>query len=141
MEKLCRTCHALKPLEEYHKHKTSKDGRESQCKTCRNKQIMKTRKLRYSKSASFRESKRNETLRKLYGITVDDYEEMFKRQGGVCAICHQPETGNIRMAVDHCHASGKVRGLLCKNCNTALGNLKDSIEILTNAITYLQENN
>ena len=141
MEKICRTCHALKPLEEYHKQKTTKDGRESQCKTCRNEQIAKTRKLRYSKSAKFRESKRSESLRKLYGITIDDYEEMFKRQGGVCAICRQPETGNIRMAVDHCHASGKVRGLLCKNCNTALGNLKDSIEILTNAITYLHENN
>lgn len=65
---------------------------------------------------------------------------MLTSQGGTCAICHGTATVG-RLAVDHCHLTGKVRGLLCTNCNTALGKLKDSKELLLNAINYLEVNN
>ena len=75
---------------------------------------------------------------KKYGITLDQYQMMLESQKDVCAICKNPETifqGNL--AVDHCHATGKVRGLLCSKCNTTLGKVKDSVEILQAAIDYL----
>jgi hypothetical protein len=83
---------------------------------------------------------------KRFGMTVDDYITLEKSQNGVCAICKNPEQNKNRLSVDHNHACcpgtttcGKcVRGLLCSNCNTFLGNAKDSIDILKNAITYLQ---
>jgi len=69
---------------------------------------------------------------------------MLELQNGVCAICGQVEsdvnhkTQEVRgMAVDHCHDSGKIRGLLCRSCNTLLGNAKDNIDILKRAIDYL----
>ena len=79
-----------------------------------------------------------------YGITRDNYITMFKEQQGVCAICGDPETqvdkrsGSVRsLAVDHCHITNKVRGLLCTHCNHALGKLKDSTILLQRAIDYL----
>lgn len=89
-------------------------------------------------------SRRSHLLRN-YGITSEDYSAMFDSQNGVCKICNNPETeiehktGNIKgLAVDHCHDTGLVRGLLCSKCNTALGKFK-SIEILESALTYLKE--
>ena len=77
-----------------------------------------------------------------FNITIEDYEQMLKDQNNVCAICGQAETkvysGKvISLAVDHCHDTGAVRGLLCSKCNTALGGFNDSQEILEKAINYL----
>lgn len=82
-------------------------------------------------------------LRDSYGMTVMDYEFMLESQGGVCGICGDPEKSKINsrikaLAVDHDHATGKVRGLLCSACNLGLGKLKDSIAILELAQHYLQ---
>ncbi len=76
-------------------------------------------------------------LRK-YGISIDDFNEMFALQNGKCAICgkHQTEFKKI-LHIDHCHETNKFRGLLCSNCNTAIGLLKDDIENLRCAILYL----
>lgn len=87
---------------------------------------------------------RASALRRNYGITVDEYDEMLYKQNGVCKICGGIETssnkwGIKRLAVDHNHDTGKVRGLLCNNCNRGLGLLKDSTELLSNAIKYLKE--
>lgn len=84
----------------------------------------------------------NAMLVRKYGITIDDYEEMHVKQGGVCAICGQPETVKINgysynLSVDHCHDTGKVRGLLCSKCNLSLGGFNDAIDLLTKAINYL----
>lgn len=84
---------------------------------------------------------------KKYGLTMDDYMDMEKTQNGVCAICKNPETNKKRLSVDHdhscCPGSGScgkcIRGLLCSNCNTFLGNAKDNIEILKAAIEYLKK--
>ena len=90
---------------------------------------------------------RNIDLMKHYGITLQQYNDRLKNQNYVCAICKKPETVlNARssrvknLAVDHCHATGKIRGLLCTNCNRALGNLKDSFESANNLVAYLKDN-
>lgn len=84
-------------------------------------------------------------LKRQYGISAEEYYEILKTQNYVCAICKHPErnldkrTGQPRrLAVDHCHGSGKVRGLLCQRCNQGLGNFLDNEKSLQNAITYLR---
>jgi hypothetical protein len=78
---------------------------------------------------------------KKYGITPEDYDNMYNKQNGCCKICkiHQSDL-KIRLCVDHCHETGKVRGLLCKHCNTVLGMAKDNIDILEEAKQYLINN-
>jgi len=83
---------------------------------------------------------RNDQLRIKFGITLDQYNVMLANQNEVCAICKkQCQTGKY-LAVDHCHKTKKVRGLLCMNCNNGLGKFKDSTETLTRAIEYLIKN-
>ena len=77
-----------------------------------------------------------------YGISVDDYERRFRLQQAVCAICRRPETRRAggqtsRLAVDHDHAHGRVRGLLCYACNTGLGQFRDRPASLIRAAAYL----
>lgn len=88
---------------------------------------------------------RDAYLKKKYGISLEDYLRMEGEQAGKCAICGNPETGKdhrtkeVRnLAVDHCHETGKVRGLLCSKCNTAIGKFNDDINIIEKAIDYLK---
>jgi hypothetical protein len=83
-------------------------------------------------------------LKKLYGINLQWYEAQHAKQDGRCAICCEPETAQIRgktlsLAVDHCHETGEIRGLLCRACNNAIGALKHDQKLLRKAIDYLQE--
>lgn len=103
----------------------------------------------YMRAYRIREPRRfqNIALKKHYGITVEDYERMLAEQGGTCAICRRPERvhskrkGAVRgLAVDHCHNSKRVRGLLCTHCNAILGQAQDSIDVLRAAIAYLKKN-
>lgn len=78
-----------------------------------------------------------------FEISMQDYNNMLFAQGGVCAICKHPEThkrnGKVKaLAVDHCHKTGVIRGLLCCDCNTGIGKLKDDVNVLSNAIEYLR---
>lgn len=89
---------------------------------------------------------RGRELRRKYGITIGQYEEMNKAQGGRCAICnneedrHEHRTGNRRkLAVDHCHKTSMVRGLLCWDCNVTLGRVDESIERLRAMIAYIEK--
>ena len=84
---------------------------------------------------------KNKVLKYQYGITLDDYNQMFADQNGCCAICglHQSEFKKA-LHVDHCHTTDKVRGLLCAECNLGLGKFKDNIQTLENAIRYLTNN-
>lgn len=82
--------------------------------------------------------------RRKFGITLEEYDAQFARQGGLCAICGEPEsvvdrrTGEVRrLAVDHGHDDGRLRGLLCHHCNTGLGNFKDNPWLLVKAVGYL----
>ncbi len=81
---------------------------------------------------------RQQMLRK-YDLTEEEYEDMFIAQGRVCAICPNPPRPNRKLAVDHCHETGRVRGLLCERCNVGLGMFKDNETLLLNAIGYLQQ--
>lgn len=74
-----------------------------------------------------------------YGITVEQYELLLKRQKGVCAICRRPPKARARLSVDHDHKTKKVRGLLCLSCNFALGHFEDQLGWLKRALQYLQK--
>lgn len=86
-------------------------------------------------------------LRRRFGIDVEAYDAMMKQQGGACAICGKTEQGQVskrtgkphRLSVDHCHNSERVRGLLCVNCNRALGYFSDDTDRLNAAIAYLEK--
>lgn len=85
-------------------------------------------------------------LKKRFGITLVDYERMLENQKGVCKICQQPEMAIDRfsglpraLAVDHCHTTMKVRGLLCTTCNTAIGLLQEDQELFRKAAEYLTD--
>ncbi len=78
-------------------------------------------------------------MKRKFGIGLLEYEAMSKAQDGKCKLCGREErTKQRRLAIDHCHETLKVRGLLCHHCNTGLGNFKDDIELLRNAIAYLE---
>lgn len=85
---------------------------------------------------------KNQWTRNGLRITFADYERMLAAQGGVCALCRQPETvvqhGRVaRLSVDHDHRTGRVRGLLCRACNTTLGRFNDDPELFRRALDYL----
>lgn len=77
------------------------------------------------------------SLKYRYGLTPEDLLHMHELQNGVCAICFSLPKEGRNLDVDHCHETGKIRGLLCNNCNRGLGHLQDSKEILEKAISYL----
>jgi hypothetical protein len=84
-------------------------------------------------------------LKKTFGLSVEQFNAMLTKQNGVCAICEKPERAKSnarveirRLAVDHCHTTGKVRALLCSACNTALGGFKDDPELLRKAAAYIE---
>jgi len=90
------------------------------------------------------DKKRNNTLKSLFGITLIQYNDILSKQNGVCAICGKKETAFDKkqkvlrnLSVDHNHTTGKIRGLLCGNCNLLLGKANDNKQILINAIEYL----
>ena len=87
---------------------------------------------------------KNFKLKKAYGITLDQYNDMLSKQDGKCMICLVDNNGLYQnkkkaFAVDHCHTTGKIRGLLCGDCNSGIGLLKENIDLLNNAIKYLNK--
>ena len=82
---------------------------------------------------------RKHNLKSKYGITPEDYDRMLAEQGGRCKVCMTDEPGSRGIfVVDHCHETGKNRGLLCSKCNTAIGQLGDDVTMLERAIMYLK---
>lgn len=83
---------------------------------------------------------RNNTLKRKYGLTIPQWEELFESQGRACAICGETDVGaeNQKFHTDHCHSTNVVRGILCHSCNTGLGKFKDNVETLKAAIKYLE---
>jgi hypothetical protein len=86
---------------------------------------------------------KNRRLRRLYGITIEEYTQMFKKQKGVCAICSKEETskhqnGKVKvLSVDHNHITGEIRQLLCNNCNVAIGLIGDNLPLVKKITNYL----
>jgi hypothetical protein len=142
--KRCRACATHKPLSDFYSYRPypsrSAPRYDSRCKSCTHNGKTSTKpaipctKPRASGPRDTRET----WLRRRYKISVQTYNNMLQAQGGLCAICRQ-SSGNRNLHVDHCHETGKVRGLLCVSCNTGLGKLKDSPTVLRAAIEYLLE--
>lgn len=156
----CSKCNQTKELNLFPKDKNSKQGTRRECKVCHaknyhdNKERWNTvekrkvfrqqnlEKCRKQGSDWYRNNKqahKNSRLKRTYGITLDQYNQMIKDQNGQCAICKtdKPDGLGKQFNVDHCHKTGKVRELLCFSCNAFIGYSKENIESLKSAITYL----
>ena len=110
------------------------------CKKCA-REMKKVCYDRQKRNPDFQEKIRNRHLKRIYGITVDQYTEMLYNQNGRCKICGRIKNTDKRKAfmhVDHCHKTGKVRGVLCGQCNSMLGNANDDVSILYKAIEYIK---
>lgn len=107
--------------------------------TCRECVSLEGKALRLDEG--YRKHQLERRLRRKYGLTLADYEEMLAGQGGVCAICGTDDPGGRhgRFNIDHDHASGEVRGLLCTSCNHGLGKFQDSPDLLEEAAAYLRD--
>ena len=131
--KTCYACKKEKPVSEF--YRSNVNYYQKECKVCN-----KERKYRWHQTELGKLSSANTKLKRRFGITLDEFNEMYKNQSGKCLICDATESMlGHRLAVDHCHITGKIRGLLCKSCNVALGGFKDNIESLKKAIKYLEE--
>lgn len=159
--RICRKCSIEKPLESFRPH-TGRPGRRHGCRDCEalaqrvayaedpEKAKEATKKWSRENAAHLAAKKRvwraqnpgkheAHTRKTLYGITDAEYQTLVIAQKGLCAICGGPPTKNRRnLSVDHCHQTGKIRGLLCSNCNTAIGLFKDLPELLEKALLYLR---
>lgn len=116
----CVRCSLFKSPSEFHKSSTRSDGLRGVCKACR------------------RPEGRHNHLVKLYGLTLDEYDALWKAQGNGCAVCKQDKQVR-QFPVDHNHATDAVRGILCDQCNLALGLLKDDVSVLKSMISYLEQ--
>jgi hypothetical protein len=133
-------CERLLPLDAYPSSRgNNKDGRRSACEECFRPKARAQHKLRR------RAGTHRSRLLRAYGLTAAEYEAMRNAQDGKCAICREPEgetdsrSGETRpLSVDHDHATGVVRGLLCGGCNRAIGLLRDDPEIVDRASAYLR---
>lgn len=92
----------------------------------------------YRNSQKCRDQQKNSKLLKAYGITLEQYNNFSAAYDNVCHICSKPCPAKRKLAVDHNHKTGLIRGLLCINCNKGLGNFKDDLDLLLKAIEYLK---
>jgi Autographiviridae endonuclease VII len=158
--KRCRDCGREKARSEFYRDASRRDGIRSSCKECerarnhdwyvanRERSIAAAQAWRQSNPERYEETQarhrarrrseqRADHLKRTFGLTLDEYDAMLARQEGRCAICRQLPTAGKFLHVDHDHATGEVRGLLCVRCNNALGLFRDRIEVLDRAMEYL----
>lgn len=117
--KKCNKCNIEKTEDQYFNNNSTKDKLSNLCKECDK-----------TKSKEFRINK--------YGLTIIEHLDLLKNQDYKCAICGDKDDWKS-LNIDHCHSSGKVRGLLCTKCNTGLGMFNDKTELLLLAATYLEQ--
>lgn len=124
-EKTCHSCRKIKAITEFNKCRSRTDGHSATCRVC------------------WADYQADRALRCKFGLTRSEYEALLEKQNGGCAICGN-STGlvrkgkTLRLAVDHCHATNQVRGILCDNCNNGLGRFKDDPGLLRRAADYLE---
>lgn len=139
MTKICTKCGKELPLSEFsHKRpKGRKPGLQPRCKLCSKED-----------TKNWREEQSEDRIRDLYykrtyGLSLQDFNSLFSEQKGKCKICDRDlslvHLSGDRAVVDHCHTTGKVRGILCNECNRGLGYFRDNVESLMNAVNYLTE--
>lgn len=164
-QRICRRCQTWKDLSEFGKSRVGVAGIKANCRACENEMARqryansdvsarrKEQKRLYDKARYERKKAegaqlggdpvkaRTRMLQRNYGLTPEAYDAMVATQDNKCLICHTSgeEVRNNRLVVDHCHATGVVRGLLCPKCNLLLGHADDSIERLEQAILYLRD--
>ncbi|MFF0462159.1 endonuclease VII domain-containing protein [Streptomyces mexicanus] len=114
--KFCRTCGEVKPHSEWHRNASASDGLSTRCKACRAVQG------------------RQGHLKRQYGLTEAERDRLIAAQGGVCCICLSAPPEHV----DHCHETGRVRGVLCFSCNAALGQFKDRPDAIRRAAAYVE---
>ena len=130
--KYCSKCKLIKPLKDFTRNSRGRKGIHCHCRIC----AALTRKERRADGTN-----RDYRLRKIYGISSVEYDEMLAKQKGCCAICGRSGPGGRRrghLVVDHNHVTGQIRGLLCHPCNTALGMFNDDSQVLVIATEYLK---
>jgi hypothetical protein len=130
----CKKCGECKQTSDFGPHKGYPDGLRTTCRACK---AAESRVYYYANIDKSREYHRRKARYWKYGLSEEDIQTMTKAQGGKCATCGKEK----RLIVDHCHTSGNIRGLLCYNCNTALGKTFDDKIILNNLIQYLEGHN
>jgi hypothetical protein len=162
--KPCKKCGVEKPLDDFYRCAGTRDGHRSDCKVCNlaakhqryvaNPEAAKARAKRWQQANPERvnaiqrarratpEAKRRaraEHLMRKYGLTLEQYDAMLKGQGGGCFICGRAPREDISLHVDHDHATGRIRGILCFCCNNALADFKEDPKLLAKAVSYLME--
>lgn len=151
--KICASCGIDKPVGEFRKNTRNKDGLHSWCETCfseKNRCYQKKyncsqkgkalrRKWKEDNPVEYERMLLKSHLKRHYKLSLEQYDSMLEEQGGTCAICKSAETTKNRkyLSVDHDHATGEVRGLLCHKCNVLLGYARDNLLILNAALEYL----
>ncbi len=147
--KKCCTCKIEKEFDNFNKNRKNKDGYNKQCRECasmsnaayyyktHNFQLQRGRDKHKRKS----KCRRRETIMRMYKLNIDDFNKMLFEQKEKCAICDIKPTDTL--CIDHNHITGKIRGLLCRKCNMAMGILKldQGLELLFNSIKYFKEKN
>jgi hypothetical protein len=129
-QKTCSKCKIIKDSSEFEKDTRVKSGLKAACRKCTNS----------ARQKYYHTDKYRDRHLKQFGITTEDYNQMMKEQDYKCACCGKTEQENKkRLAVDHCHKTGKVRKLLCHHCNIALGLVNDDEDILISLLSYLRE--
>jgi Recombination endonuclease VII len=151
--KTCRRCNTPKPVSEFYARRDRMNGKGlvSRCKSCQIEvasKWAKDNKDRVNDGARRRKDENpeyqyervlNNRLKMLYGISLAAYQTMLHMQGGGCFICGEKPPAGTRLCVDHNHTTGKVRALLCINCNQGIGNFRDDKALLTKAKDYLEK--
>lgn len=132
--KKCPMCNKEKDKDAFNKNRASRDGLCTYCQSCRSSY----RRTKYENQVG---RYRSENMKKLYGLSIPDYNAILISQGGKCAICKStnPNGRGSNFHVDHDHSTGKIRALLCVNCNTAIGLFHENTVLMEKAIEYLKK--
>ena len=146
--KKCSRCGKEKCKSNFGINNLGADGLRSYCKDCANEYNRKwyaenTEKGRAANKASYnkyKDKREDYRLKRLYNISLDQYNDMFSKQKGECAICGNKDEEKA-LAVDHCHDTDKVRELLCTRCNRAIGLFEDDFQLIYKAAAYLEKHN
>ncbi len=125
-EKRCPICGETKKAEEFPRNRSTPDGLASYCKPCHNIRMREIKARLYGSEANY-------LMMRRYGITIEQKQQMIETQKGLCLICQKRPAKHV----DHCHTTGRVRGILCFTCNRGLGKFDDDPELLEMAIAYL----
>ena len=159
MEKRCKKCGLVKPIDCFYKASGAKDGYRGECIDCAKvvrrawyeanreasianvrrwqaenpDRVLETRR-RLNATPERKRKGRDAYYRRTYGISADEFDALLEKQGGVCAICAGPDPKHL----DHDHRTGEIRGILCVNCNHGLGKFFDDVDLLERAVTYLR---